>query len=432
MNLLLKNGRVIDPSQNLDAVRDVLIRDGIIAQIGDNLPDDGLKVLYAEGLIVAPGLIDLHVHGRTPGQEYKEDTATLTMAAARGGITSVCVMPNTEPAIDRRSIVEDVLQRARTEGNGIKVLPIASVSVDALNTQLSEFADCKSAGAIAVSDDAFPMQDAGFMRRVFQYAKTCDLVVMLHCEDTDLTRSYQSDGGVMNEGIASNELGLRGCPKVAEELAVFKACAIAGEVGNAIHILHNTTAGAVEQIRRAKSKGVRVTAEVCPHHFVLTDEACRDYNTQAKMNPPLRAQSDIDALIEGLKDGTIDCISTDHAPHAAYEKEREFALAPFGIIGLETSLGLSLKYLDGHLSVPQIIEKMSWTPSKVLSLPTGTLQIGAPADITVFDADATWTLDKSQLSSKSKNTPFDGYEMRGKVVATIVDGRVVYEGEEKR
>lgn len=429
MNLLIKSGRVIDPSQNLDAVCDVLIRDGIIAQIGDNLPEDGLKVLWAEGLIVAPGLIDLHVHGRTPGQEYKEDTATLTASAARGGITTVCVMPNTEPAIDRRSIVEDVLQRAKTEGNGVKVLPIASVSVDAENKQLSEFADCKNAGAIAVSDDAFPMQDAGFMRRVFQYAKTCGLVVMLHCEDTALTRSYEAGGGVMNEGVVSNELGLRGCPKVAEELAVFKACSVAGEVGNAIHILHTTTAGAVEQIRQAKAKGVRVTAEVCPHHFALTDEACRDYNTDAKMNPPLRNQSDIDALIEGLKDGTIDCIATDHAPHAAYEKEREFALAPFGIVGLETSLGLSLKHLDGHLSLPQIIEKMSCAPSKVLSLPTGTLQIDAPADITIFDADVTWILNKTQLASKSKNTPFDGYEMRGQVVATIVDGQIIYQRE---
>ena len=431
MNFLIKYGRVIDPSQNLDKVCDVLIQDGRIAQIGENVSDDGAKVLDASGKIVAPGLIDLHVHLRTPGQEYKEDTRTGTAAAARGGVTTVCVMPNTEPTLDRRSIVEDVLQRAKTEGNGVKVLPVASVSIDAKNTQLSEMADLKASGAIAVSDDAFPMQNAGFMRRVFQYAKTCDLVVMLHCEDTDLTHVYDRGGGVMNEGVVSNELGLRGSPKVAEELAVFKACSIARETGARIHILHNTTRGAVEQIRRAKNDGVQVTAEVCPHHFVLTDETCRDYNTNAKMNPPLREQDDIDALIEGLKDGTVDAISTDHAPHAAYEKEREFDHAPFGIVGLETSLPLSLKYLvqAGHLTLNDIIEKMSCAPARILGLETGTLKVGAPADVTIFDANQTWTLQAKELASKSKNTPFDGWEMTGQVVATIVDGKVIFSEE---
>ncbi|MDF2441398.1 MAG: dihydroorotase, partial [Abditibacteriota bacterium] len=405
MNLLIKNGRVIDPSQNLDRVCDVLIENGRIAKVGNALKADGHTVLDAGGKIVAPGLIDVHVHLRTPGQEYKEDTRTGTASAARGGITTVCVMPNTEPTLDRRSIVEDVLQRARTadaggEGNGIKVLPVASVSIDAKNKQLSEMADLKASGAVAVSDDAFPIQNAGFMRRVFQYAKTCDLVVMLHCEDTELTHSYEKGGGVMNEGVVSNELGLRGSPKVAEELAVAKACAIAGEVGNRIHILHNTTRGAVEQIRRAKAAGVRVTAEACPHHFVLTDEACRGYNTNAKMNPPLRAQDDIDALIEGLKDGTIDAISTDHAPHAAYEKEQEFDHAPFGIVGLETSLALSLKYLvhAGHLSLNDLIEKMSCAPARILELESGTLKEGVPADVTIFDADESWTLRAAELA----------------------------------
>jgi dihydroorotase len=271
------------------------------------------------------------------------------------------------------------------------------------------------------------------MRRVFQYAKTCDIVTMLHCEDISMTGGGHAGvgkgGGVMNEGIASNELGLRGMPRVSEEIAVFKACAVAQEVGNRIHILHNTTKGAVDVIRRAKADGVLVTAEVCPHHFALTDEACRGYNTNAKMNPPLRLQEDIDALIAGLKDGTIDNIATDHAPHAAHEKEREFDHAPFGIIGLETMLPLSLKYLvePGHLTLAQVIEKMTSAPARVLGLESGSLEVGATADVVVFDPQARWTLHAQELASKSKNTPFDGHEMQGRVLATVVDGKVVYE-----
>lgn len=436
MTILIKGGRVIDPSQNLDAVRDVLIEDGLIARIDSSIGAiDSAQVIQAEGCIVAPGLIDIHVHGRTPGQEYKEDTRSVTLAAARGGVTTIGVMPNTNPPIDKRSVVTDILERARTEGNGVKILPIASVSIAAKNEQLSEMAELKAAGAIAVSDDAFPIQDAGFMRRCFQYAKTCNLVTMLHCEDIALTGGGHAGvgkgGGVMNEGTVSNELGLRGMPRVAEEIAVFKACAIAREVGNHIHILHNTTKGAVETIRRAKGDGVNVTAEVGPHHFSLTDEACRGYNTDAKMNPPLRTPEDIEALIEGLKDGTIDAIATDHAPHASYEKEREFDAAPFGIIGLETMLPVAIKYLvqPGHLTLSQVIEKMTIAPAKILGLPTGTLQNGAPADVTIFEAETNWTLDKNTLASKSKNTPYDGHEMTGRVVTTIVDGKVIYKAE---
>lgn len=435
MSLLIKNGRVIDPSQNLDAILDVLIEDGRIAEPGTRNAERGVETFNASGLIVVPGLIDLHVHLRTPGQEYKEDTRTGTAAAAAGGITTVCVMPNTAPPIDRRSVVEDVLQRARAEGNSVRILPVASVSIDAKNEQLSEMAELKAAGAIAVSDDAFPMQDAGFMRRAFQYAKTCDLVTMLHCEDLSLTGGGHAGvgkgGGVMNEGVVSNEMGLRGMPRVAEELAVFKACALAREVGNRIHVLHNTTAGAVEQIRRAKNDGVLVTAEVCPHHFALTDEACRGYNTNAKMNPPLRTEEDVAALIEGLKDGTIDAIATDHAPHAAHEKEREFDLAPFGIIGLETMLPLAIKHLvqPGHLTLAGVIEKMTLSPARILGLDTGTLRAGAPGDVTIFAPNARWTLRAEELSSKSKNTPFDGVEMSGHVTATIVNGQQIFNRE---
>lgn len=423
MNILIQNARILDASQNLDSVQDLLIQNGRIAQIAPSISPANAEIMDASGQIVAPGLIDLHVHLRTPGQEYKEDTQTGTLAAARGGVTSVCVMPNTAPPIDRRSVVEDVLQRARSEGNGVRVLPVASVSIDARNEQLSEMAELKACGAVAVSDDAFPIQDAGFMRRVFQYAKTCDLVVMLHCEDTSLTH-----GGCMNEGVVSNELGLRGMPRVAEELAVFKACALAREVGNRIHILHNTTKGAVEQIRRAKNDGVLVTAEVCPHHFALTDESCRHYNTQAKMNPPLRTDEDVAALIDGLKDGTIDAIATDHAPHASHEKEREFDHAPFGITGLETLLPLSIKHLvaPGYLSLAQTIEKMTTIPARILGLETGTLKPGAPADILIFDAQTPWILNAQDLGSKSKNTPFDGVEMIGRAQATLVNGKSIY------
>lgn len=428
MNLLIKNGRVLDPSQNLDRIADVLIEDGKITAIGSGLQSPAPS-LDAEGLVVAPGLIDIHVHGRTPGQEYKEDTSTLTAAAARGGVTTVCVMPNTIPTLDKRSVVEDILQRAKVEGNGVRVLPIASVSIGAKNEQLAEFAELKSAGAVAVSDDAFPMQDAGFMRRVFEYAKTCDLVTMLHCEDIALTGGGHAGvgkgGGVMNEGVVSTELGLRGMPRVSEEIAVFKACALAKEIGNRIHILHVSTAGAVEQIRRFKADGTLVTAEAGPHHFALTDEAVRGYNTDAKMNPPLRTQEDIDAIIAGFVDGTIDAIATDHAPHASYEKEQEFDRAPFGIIGLETMLGVALRVLSPHLSLSQIVEKMACAPAGVLGLNGGTLQVGARADIVVFDPEETWTAEKNQLASKSKNTPFDGHEMLGKVHATIVDGKII-------
>lgn len=428
--LLIKKGRIIDPSQNIDREADLLIENGKISAIDSKIERPEAEQIDASGLVVAPGLLDIHVHGRTPGQEYKEDTQTLTAAAARGGVTTVCVMPNTVPTLDKRSVVEDILERARTEGNGVKVLPIASVSIGAKNEQLSEFAELKSAGAIAVSDDAFPIQDASFMRRVFEYAKTCDLATLLHCEDIALTGGGHAGvgkgGGMMNEGLVSTELGLRGMPRVSEEIAVFKACALAKEIGNRVHILHVSTAGAVEQIRHFKKQGTLVTAEACPHHFALTDEACRGYNTDAKMNPPLRTQEDVEAIIAGLQDGTIDAIATDHAPHAAFEKEQEFDRAPFGIIGIETMLPLSLKVLREHLSLSEIIAKMTSCAAEVLGLEAGALRVGAPADITIFDENEKWVLDKNQLASKSKNTPFHGHEMTGKVRATIINGNVIY------
>ncbi len=429
MQFLIKNGRLINPAENFDQIADLLIENGKVAQIGPNIQAPGAEVFDATGLVVAPGFVDIHVHGRTPGQEYKENTQTLTAAAAAGGFTTVCAMPNTAPTIDNRSVVEDILARARTEGNGVRVLPIASVSVAARNEALTEFADLKSAGAVAVSDDAFPLQDADFTRRVFQYAATLDLVVMLHCEDISLTGGGHAGvgkgGGVMNEGAVSNELGLRGMPRVSEEIAVYKACALAREVGTHIHILHVSTKAAVDLIRQVKAGGTRVTSEAGPHHFGLTDEAVRGYNTNAKMNPPLRTQEDADAIIAGFADGTIDCIATDHAPHAAHEKDREFDQAPFGIIGLETSLPVSLQVLTGKgpLSLPQLIEKMTVAPARVLGLDGGTLAIGARADVTVFDLAARWTVEAETIRSKSKNSPWLGQEMTGRVRATWVAGQ---------
>ncbi len=431
MQHLIQNGRVIDPANNFDQIADVLLENGTIQQIGANISADNAELFDATNLIVAPGFIDIHVHGRTPGQEYKEDTTTLTAAATAGGFTTVCVMPNTVPTIDNRSVVEDILARARTEGNGVRVLPIASVSVAAKNEALTEFADLKSAGAVAVSDDAFPLQDADFTRRVFQYAATLDLCVMLHCENIALTGGGHAGvgkgGGVMNEGRVSNDLGLRGMPRVSEEVAVYQACALARETGVHIHILHVSTRAAVGLIRQFKASGARVTSEAGPHHFALTDEAVRGYNTNAKMNPPLRTQEDADAIIAGFADGTIDCIATDHAPHAAHEKDREFDQAPFGIIGLETSLPISLQTLveNGPLSLPQLIEKMTIAPARVLGLEGGTLQVGARGDVTIFDANEEWTLDVAAIASKSKNSPWLGQTMKGRVKATFIAGRHV-------
>ncbi len=431
MNLLIKNGRVIDPSQPFDAVADVLISDGKIKAVGFDLGEAD-EVFDATGLVVAPGFVDIHVHGRTPGQEYKEDTTTLTAAAAVGGFSTICVMPNTVPTIDCRSVVEDILARARTEGNGVRILPIASVSVAAKNEQLTEFGELKDSGAVAVSDDAFPVQDADFLRRTFRYAKTLGLVTMLHCEDIALTGGGHAGvgkgGGVMNEGQVSLEMGLRGMPRVSEELAVYKACALARDERARVHILHVSTKGGVDVVRAFKAAGAPVTAEAGPHHFGLTDEAVRGYNTNAKMNPPLRTREDCEAIIAGFEDGTIDCIATDHAPHAAREKDREFDAAPFGIIGLETCLPISLRTLveRGPLDLASLVFLMSTSPAQVLGLDAGTLQTGARADICVFDPNERWTVAPENLRSKSKNTPWMGQTLTGRAKAVWVDGNRVF------
>ncbi|MCS6859081.1 MAG: dihydroorotase [Abditibacteriales bacterium] len=417
--LLIYNGHVIDPANNIDDTLDVLVRDGVIAQVGKGLKSRNGQKIDARGLVVAPGFIDLHTHLRVPGQEYKEDIASGTRAAVRGGFTTICCMPNTTPPIHSPEIVRAIIEQTAQEGF-CRVLPVAAVSVDLQHEVLTEFALLKEAGAVAVSDDAFPVQSAGFMRRVMEYAAMLDMVVMTHPEDKSL-----SEGGAMNEGAVSALLGLRGMPREAEEIHIARNIMLAAKTGCRLHVLHVSTAYGVALVRRAKAEGVRVTAEGCPHHFTLTDEAVIGYDTNTKMNPPLRTQADVEAVVAGLQDGTLDAIATDHAPHAAHEKEVEYDNAPFGIIGLETAFGLTMRQLvrTGKMSLRDALACLTAKPARVLGLDAGTLSVGAPADITIFDPDAEWVVDVSQLASKSKNTPFGGWTMVGKVMETIVAGQ---------
>ena len=422
MKTLLKNGRVIDPANSRDGMADVLIgADGLIAQVGPGLdagPDT--SVIDCTGQVVAPGLIDMHVHLRVPGQEYKEDVASGTAAAANGGFTALACQPNTSPPIDQAGIVRDILAQAVHASARVHV--VAAVSKGLENTELSEIADLKDAGAVAIGDDAFPVHNSGFLRRAMEYCSMLDLPYMAHCEDKDLTGD-----GVMNEGYVSTVLGLRGIPRSAENIGTARNILLAMTTGCRLHVLHVSTKESVEIIRHAKSFGAPITCETCPQYVSLTDEACLEYNTNAKMSPPLRTKADQEAIIEGLRDGTIDAIATDHAPHAPHEKEQEFARAPFGMLGLETSLGLVVTHLvkPGVLTLSQMVEKMSLAPARILGVPAGTLSVGAPADITVFDPDAEWAVDISKFKSKSRNSVLDGVTLTGKPVTTFVGGRQI-------
>jgi dihydroorotase len=428
MKLLLKGGRLVDPSRNLDEQMDLLVENGKILEMGKNLHQPGKKVtnniniLDLKGLVVVPGLIDMHTHLREPGFEYKETIQTGSEAAAFGGFTSVACMPNTKPVNDTRSITEFIKKRAAT-CNLVNVFPVASVSMGAEGACLTEFMDLIDAGAVAFSDDGKPVMDGALMRRALEYASSLGVPIISHCEDTHL-----SSGGSMNEGRVSTELGLQGIPGIAEDLMVARDIIIAGYTNTTLHIAHVSTAGAVQLIREAKEKGIKVTAETAPHYFTLTDEALKDFDTSAKVNPPLRSMADIDAVKSGLKDGTIDVIASDHAPHASTDKEVEFEYASFGITGLETSLSLSLKLVsDGLLSLSQLILKMSTNPAKILNIPKGTLKTGFDADITVIDLKKRWTVDRGNLRSKGRNTPFHGWVMTGKAVTTIMGGKITYQ-----
>ena len=423
--LLIRGGRVIDPSQHHDAVADVLIADGRIAEVGQGLGvPDGAEVMEARGKVVAPGLIDLHVHLREPGREDVETIATGARAAAAGGFTAVCAMPNTDPVTDNQAAVGFIVKQAQAAG-AARVYPIAAVSLGQKGQQLAEFGELVGAGAVAVSDDGHPVVSSHLMRMALSYARTFGIPVADHCEDPTLKAK-----GVMHEGLVATRLGLHGIPAAAEEIMVARNLLLAELTNGHVHLCHMSTRGSVELIRRAKDKGIPVTAEVTPHHLTLTDEACEGYNTNAKMNPPLREAADVRALRSALKDGTIDLIATDHAPHHYDAKEREFDDAPFGIVGLETALGLGITELvdGGLLTLPELIDRMSVAPARVFHLPGGTLKRGAPGDVVVFDPVARWRVDPEQFLSKSRNTPYAGRELTGRVVRTVVRGRTVHPG----
>ena len=427
MKLLLTGARIIDPAQKIDGISDILLEGGKITKIGADLlqPENSrdAEIIEVAGMIVTPGLIDMHTHLREPGQEYKETIATGTRAAVAGGFTSIACMPNTDPVNDNRSITEFIKRKAM-EANLANVYPIGNISRNCAGQQLTEFWDLKEAGVVALSDDGKPVMDAALMRHALEYASSLDLPVIPHCEDIHL-----SAGGLMNEGYYSTILGLRGIPSIAEEVMTARDILIAEYTKSHVHIAHVSTRGSVRIIREAKKRGVKVTAETAPHYFTLTDEALQTYSTNLKVNPPLRSAADVAAIKEGLADGTLDAIVTDHAPHARTDKELEFEYAANGISGLETSLGLSLRLVDeGILSLPELIAKMSLNPARILKLPKGTLETGADADITVINPQLNWMVNVKTFCSKGKNSPFHGWKMRGKAALTIVGGEIKYDG----
>ncbi|MDN5301628.1 MAG: dihydroorotase [Thermoanaerobacteraceae bacterium] len=425
MKKILKGARVIDPNRKVDEVRDILVVDGSIAAMEKKINISGAEVIDLTGLILTPGLIDMHVHFREPGYEYKEDIETGSRSAAAGGFTTVACMPNTRPPVDNAMMVEYVKSRA-LKSRLVRVLPIGCVSKGLEGKEIAEMGDMVQAGAVAFSDDGRPVADSSLMRKALMYASMFDRVIIDHCEDPGLF-----EGGQVNEGYISTLLGLQGIPASAEEIMVARNILLARETGTRVHIAHVSTKGSVELIRRAKAEGVKVTCEATPHHLTLTEEAVVGYDTNAKMNPPLRTKEDVEALLEGLKDGTIDVIATDHAPHSIDEKDVEFDKASFGIVGLETSLGIILTHIvgKGKLDLGQAIEKMTIGPARALGIDAGSLTIGKPADITVIDPDLEWTVDKNKFFSKGRNTPFHGWKLKGKAVLTMVGGKIVYADE---
>jgi len=418
--ILIKGGRVIDPATDLDETADILIEKGRIARIG-KIEDSRLKnidVIDARGKLVIPGLIDMHVHLREPGYEYKETIKTGTEAARAGGFTSVCCMPNTNPVNDNRTVTEFILEKARKEGS-TNVYPVGAISKGLKGEELSEMGELVEGGCRAFSDDGKPIMNSELMRRAMEYAKALGVPIISHCEDTNLSR-----GGVMNEGFVSTELGLQGIPNAAEEVAVARDIILAEITGVDLHIAHVSTKGSVRLIREGKERGIRVTAETCPHYFLLTDDEVRGYNPDAKVNPPLRSRRDIEAIKDGLKDGTIDVIATDHAPHDVAEKMVEFDYSPFGIVGLETAIPLSLKLVEeGILTLKELIEKMSLNPARILHLDKGALKIGYDADITIIDINQEVIIDPMKFRSKGRNTPFKGSALKGFPIITILRGK---------
>jgi dihydroorotase len=428
--LLIQGGRIIDPSQGIDETGSLLITGGKISWLGRGeitTPQPDCAVFPAQGLTVCPGLIDLHCHLREPGFEEKETIATGTRAAARGGFTTVCCMPNTNPPLDNPTAIHYVNSKATAEGMA-RVLPIGCVSKGRKGEELVEMSELAKAGAIAFSDDGSPVMNSHLMRQALDCSHALGLFITDHCEDKTLT-----EGGQMNEGTTATKLGLQGIPAAAEEIIVARDLALAELSGARIHIAHASTRGSMELIRLAKEKGIKVTAEVTPHHLTLTDERVRNYDTSAKVNPPLRTKQDTQALIQGLKENVIDIIATDHAPHTEAEKSREFTLAPFGISGLETALGnlMSLVH-EGQLTLATLIAKLTCEPARIIGdkyEKLGTLAVGAPADVTIFDPDLSWAVDHKTFASKGRNTPLAGERLKGKVMATIFQGELVYKDD---
>ena len=432
--VILAGGRVVDPSQNMDQVADVAIVGGKIDSIGRGLAKpkgqrtaagaEDAEVIDCTGLVVAPGFIDVHCHLREPGREDVETIATGAAAAAAGGFTAVCAMPNTDPVTDNQAAVGFIIRQSQ-RAKAARVYPIGAISVGQKGESLAEFGEMIGAGAVAVSDDGKPVVSAHLMRTALEYARTFGIPVADHCEEPTLAR-----GGAMNEGPTSMRMGLKGIPSEAEEIMAIRDILLARRTGGHIHLCHMSTKGSVELITWGKERGIRVTAEVCPHHLSLTEDEVEGYNTNAKMNPPLRQLADVEALQRAVKDGVIDVIATDHAPHHYDEKEREFADAPNGIIGLETALAVNLTWLvkPKIIDLATLVDKMACAPAKVFNLPGGTLRKGAPADVTVFDPATEWTVDASKFRTKGRNTPYQGRTLSGRVHYTVVGGHVVFRG----
>ncbi len=422
MAILIKGGQVIDPGR-VNGAADVLIDQGKIAAVGANLKvPAGCTIIEAKGLLVLPGFVDLHVHFREPGFEYKETIQSGSAAAVAGGFTTVCAMPNTKPVNDNQAVTEFMLDRARTAGLA-NVLPIGAITKGSEGKELAEIGDLHRSGCVAISDDGKPVMNSLVMRRAMEYAVAFDIPVVDHCEDLHL-----AEGGCMNEGLISTELGLPGIPAAAEDVMVARNLSLSELTGARLHLAHISTAGSVRMVCEAKARGIKVTAEACPHHFTLTEDVVRGYNTLAKMNPPLRTGEDVQAIKEGLRDGTIDVIATDHAPHATQEKQQDFTEAPFGIVGLETALSLTLALVDeGVLTLEQAVDKLATAPAVAFGLKKGTLAVGADADVAIVDPQEQWQVDPSKFKSKSRNTPFAGWKVKGRVRTTIVGGRVVFE-----
>ena len=423
--LLVKNGRVIDPSSGLEGRLDVLLASGIVADIGKIAESPGMQVLDATGLVVAPGFVDIHVHLREPGIEHAETIESGTRSAAAGGFTAVCCMPNTIPVNDSAQVTGFIVERARRTA-AVRVHPIGAISKGSRGKRLADIGAMRAAGAVAISDDGLPVMDSGLMRRAMKYAQSFGLTVIDHCEDLNL-----SAGGDIHEGVQSMRLGLGGIPGCSEDVMVARDLLLSADTGTRVHIAHISTATSIGMVRHAKRLGLPVTAEVTPHHFALADELIPGFDSNYKMRPPLRTQKDIEAAIEGLCDGTIDCIATDHAPHTGHTKMQEFERCPFGVTGLETALGLALKtlYHPGRISLGKLVSLFTDSASECLGLDAGKLRKGGTADLTLFSTERRWRYDVGSTLSKSKNSPFDGWEFRGGPVATIVGGRVAWTAE---